>query len=141
MQLTRFTDYALRALIYLAQRPDRRCSIQEIASAYAISEHYLAKIAHALGRAGFLKTVRGRGGGICLAQPASAIRVGDVVRHMERCDAVAECDSCTLATECRLIGPLERAMAAFLLSLDDFTLADVLPSAACEPALPLLARH
>ncbi|MBW6547234.1 Rrf2 family transcriptional regulator, partial [Salmonella enterica subsp. enterica serovar Weltevreden] len=83
MKLSRYTDYALRVLIYLAGRDQGLASIRQIAQAYAISHNHLMKIVQDLGHAGFVETVRGRGGGLRLARPASAIVIGDVVRHTE----------------------------------------------------------
>jgi Rrf2 family nitric oxide-sensitive transcriptional repressor len=71
MRLTLFTDYALRALIYLGLRPQQRSSIAEIGLAFSVAENHMAKIAHALGQAGLVKTTRGRNGGLQLAQPAA----------------------------------------------------------------------
>lgn len=125
MRLSRHTDYALRVLIHLAARPDRFASIAEIARAYAISENHLMKVVHMLGRNGFVRTVRGRGGGIALARPAAEIIVGSVVRHTEPDLNLAECGSCLIASACGLIDPLAQALAAFLAVLDRYSLADI----------------
>ena len=62
MRLTRYTDYAMRVLLYLGAQPDKVCSISEIARAYGISQNHLMKVAHDLGKAGYVEGVRGRGG-------------------------------------------------------------------------------
>ncbi|WP_328702098.1 Rrf2 family transcriptional regulator [Alicyclobacillus fructus] len=81
MNLTLFTDYALRVLIYTANQPQGRLvQVDEIARVYGISRNHLTKAVHRLGQMGYLETVRGRGGGMRLAVPAETIRVGDVVR-------------------------------------------------------------
>ena len=125
MRLSRHTDYALRALIHLASRPDRLSSISEIARAYAISENHLMKVVHMLGRAGFIRTIRGRGGGIALARPANEIIIGAVVRHSEPDLNLADCGTCLIAPACGLTGALGEALGAFLAVLDRYTLADV----------------
>ena len=71
MRLTRYTDYAVRVLMYLAVHPDRLCSIGEIAGAYAISRNHLMKIVNVLANAGYVASERGRSGGIRLARPAA----------------------------------------------------------------------
>ena len=126
MRLTRYTDYALRVLLYLGAQPDRICSIAEIARAYGISQNHLMKVAHDLGKAGYVEGVRGRSGGIRLAKPADRIRVGAVVRHTEEGFDLADCGSCVIAPACGLSGVLSEALAAFMAVLDRYTLADLL---------------
>ena len=126
MRLTRYTDYALRVLTYLGAQPDRVCSVAEIARAYGISQNHLMKVAHDLGKAGYIEGVRGRTGGIRLSKPADRINVGAVVRRMEDGFALVECDACAIAPACDLTRILDEAMAAFMAVLDRYTLADLL---------------
>jgi Rrf2 family nitric oxide-sensitive transcriptional repressor len=130
MRLTVHTDYALRTLLYLGVRGERLGSIRAIATAYDISENHLTKVVHRLGRSGFIDTVRGRGGGIRLARPPAAIRIGDVVRRTEEDMALVEClgpaNACRITADCRLRGALSEALRAFLAVLDGYTLADLL---------------
>src|SRR5215469_11901612 len=91
MRLTDFTDYTLRALIYLALRPERLATIADIADAYGISANHLMKVVHQLAVSGDVATVRGRRGGLRLARPASAINVGAVVRRTEPDMALVAC--------------------------------------------------
>ncbi|GBQ40978.1 Rrf2 family transcriptional regulator [Komagataeibacter saccharivorans] len=137
MRLTLHTDYALRTLMYLAVHTERLSSIREIATTYGISENHLMKIIHRLGLGGFIETVRGRGGGLRLARPASTIRIGDVVRFTEDDMALVSCMQmepgkdapCILADACRLRGVLGQAMGSFMAVLDSHTLADVITPA------------
>lgn len=126
MRLTRYTDYALRVLLYLGAQPDRVCSIAEIARAYDISQNHLMKVAHDLGKAGYVEGVRGRSGGIRLAKPANRINVGAVVRHTEEGFDLADCGTCVIAPACGLTGVLAEALTAFMAVLDRYTLADLL---------------
>ncbi|TAJ32283.1 MAG: Rrf2 family transcriptional regulator [Reyranella sp.] len=126
MRLTRYTDYAMRVLLYLGAQPDRVCSIGEIAKAYGISQNHLMKVAHDLGKAGYVEGVRGRSGGIRLAKPADRINVGAVVRQTEEGFELVECGSCLIAPACGLTGVLAEALAAFMTVLDRYTLADLL---------------
>ena len=84
MKLSTFTDYSLRVLIYLAAQPGRRATIAEIAASFEVSQHHLTKVVHFLGKQGWLATVRGKGGGLGLAQAPQALKVGQVVRATER---------------------------------------------------------
>ena len=137
MHLARMTDFAVRLLIYLAQRPERLCTIAEVAGAYAISETHLMKITHQLALGGWLETTRGKGGGIRLARPAREIRLGEVVRAIEPNFHIVECfstgSSCQLTGSCGLTGVLEGALDSFMAYLDARTLADVMPRPAGAP--------
>ncbi|MBP6770752.1 MAG: Rrf2 family transcriptional regulator [Reyranella sp.] len=126
MRLTRYTDYALRVLIHLGAQPDRVCSIAEIARAYGVSQNHLMKVAHDLGKAGYVEGVRGRTGGIRLARPPETINVGAVLREMEEGFDLVECDTCTIAPACELTRILDEALVAFMTVLDRYTLADLL---------------
>lgn len=128
MHLTRFTDYGLRTLIYLALAPEKLAMIAEISQAYQISENHMTKVVHRLGQAGLIDTIRGRNGGIRLARAADQIGIGDVVRALEPEMVLAECQgagSCAIRGACRLESILDEALAAMLAVLDRYTLADV----------------
>ena len=128
MHLTRFTDYGLRTLVYLALEPERLGVIAEIAAAYEISESHMTKVVHRLGQAGLVETLRGRGGGLRLARPASEIGLGQVVRALEPELALVECQAgqfCAIAGMCRLQHICEEAAQAMLGVLDKYKLADV----------------
>jgi Rrf2 family nitric oxide-sensitive transcriptional repressor len=130
MKLTAFTDYSLRVLIYLAAQPKRRATIAEIAATFDVSENHLTKVAHCLGKGGWLANVRGKGGGLELAMPPELIGIGRVVRETEGVSMLAECfgdddSNCSIATICRLRGVLGEAVRAFYAVLDRYTLADL----------------
>lgn len=131
MRLTRYTDYALRTLIYVGLHEPEQSSIAAIARAYGISENHLTKVVHQLGRLGLIRTIRGRGGGLRLAKPPGEIVVGAVVRQTEDDLALVECfggGGCAITAPCRLRRVLGEALAAFLAVLDRYTLADLLGS-------------
>jgi len=125
MRLTRYSDYAMRVLLYLAARSDGVCSISEMAAAYGISQNHLMKVLHDLGEAGYVASMRGRAGGFRLARPASEIRVGDLLRHTEGDFDLVDCAGCALSTGCGVSPVLDEAMAAFFAVLDGYTLADL----------------
>src|SRR5665213_3785225 len=91
MRVTLYTDLSLRLLMYLALKPDRLATIQEVANRYGISRNHLMKVAQQLGNTGFVETVRGRGGGLRLRRAPADIRVGDVVRTTEEDFRMVEC--------------------------------------------------
>ena len=129
MRLTHLSDYSLRVLMYAGAVPRRLVTIQEIAKAYGISENHLMKVVHGLARQGYIETVRGRGGGIRLARPASEITVGSVIRAMEDDFALVECfrtdNTCRITPVCRLRRALQQALEAYFEVLDNWTLAEL----------------
>ena len=136
MRLTRYTDYAMRVLLYVgAQEEERLSPISEISRAYDISQNHLMKVVNDLVNAGYLESVRGRFGGVRLARPAAEINVGAVVRHTEEGFDLVDCGSCVIAPACGLTGALAEALAAFMAVLDGYTLADLLHKRANFAAL------
>ncbi len=129
MQLTRYTDYALRTLILAALKPKgERMSVEEIVKTYDISRSHIMKIVQKLGQLGYLHTTRGKGGGIELGMNPEDINVGQVVLDMENNLQIVDCNTplCRLQPSCRLKGILGEAMNAFVGVLNSYTLADVL---------------
>lgn len=129
MRLTVFSDFALRALIFLANR-DEPTSLRQIAAAYGISHNHLVKVVAQLQKAGFVATKRGPGGGVMLARPADQINLGDVLRATEPDFNIVECldmgtNACPIAGLCALTGVLTDAKDAFLAEVSRHTLADV----------------
>ncbi|HKK13593.1 MAG TPA: Rrf2 family transcriptional regulator [Gammaproteobacteria bacterium] len=131
MHLTRYTDYALRVLIYVGLRDRQLATIKDVAEHYGISRNHLMKVVHRLGAQGFIETVRGKKGGFRLGRPAREICVGDVVRCTEEDFNIVQCfesgrDRCRIESACVLQEALHEALAAFLAVLDRYTLADLL---------------
>jgi len=129
MQLSAFTDYSLRVLMYVGLRSGHRVSITEVADAYRISRNHVVKVVHRLQELGYLETFRGRNGGIELGRPAGQVRVGKLVGELENLQLV-ECfksdGACALAGPCVLQRAIAEASAAFLAVLGDYTLADLI---------------
>jgi len=139
MQLTRFTDYALRTLIFLGAHSKRLCTIAEIAEAYDVSVNHLMKVVSRLAARGYVETVRGKGGGMRLARAPRLINVGAVVRDMEERFDLAECfdeehRDCPLLPGCALKAVFSDAGRSFLAALDRRTLQDVLVGAGAPAA-------
>ena len=140
MRLTTMTDYALRLLMHVGQHRDRLCTIAEVAQVYGISEAHLMKITHQLGLAGWIETVRGKGGGMRLAREPAQINLGELVRSVEPDFVLVEClargSACTLTGRCGLTRIFGSALDAFMQQLDGHTLADVLPPPRARGAQP-----
>jgi Rrf2 family nitric oxide-sensitive transcriptional repressor len=142
MQLTSFTDYALRALMRLAGDPDRTFTTLEIAGEFGISRHHLTKVVQGLAGEGYVATQRGAGGGFRLSRSPEEITIGEVVRSLETRYPLVECfrsdgGNCALTPNCRLKGQLAAAREAFFTTLEATTLAQcaypVSPGEASEP--------
>ncbi len=132
MRLTVFSDYALRMLMYGAGC-ERRFTIEEVATAYGVSRAHMMKVANLLTRAGFLKAVRGRSGGLVLGKPAAEIGLREVIEAAEPDFRLVECfgsgNQCVITGCCKLQGVLADARHAFTATLARYTLADLaLPS-------------
>jgi Rrf2 family transcriptional regulator, nitric oxide-sensitive transcriptional repressor len=131
MQLTYYTDYSLRVLMYLAVQRERMVNISEIAERYGISRNHLVKVVHNLARGGFIKSYRGKGGGIELARDPAQISIGDVVRYTEGPPKPVECfdverNRCVITNACGLAEVIAEACDNFFATLDRYTLADLL---------------
>ncbi|WP_445503719.1 RrF2 family transcriptional regulator [Microvirga sp. G4-2] len=130
MKLTSHTDFALRLLMSLAVVEERLVTIEELATRHRLSRNHLMKVTQTLVGLGYVAGVRGRTGGLKLAKPASAIRMGAVVRALEDDTALVEClgggpSACVLNGACLLTRAMSRAREAFFASLDEVTLADL----------------
>lgn len=130
MQLTQFTDFSLRALIYIALRNDS-CSIKDITTAYQISDHHMAKIIHNLSKMGLIKTMRGKNGGIQMAAKPESINLGRLISQLEPHFDLVPCfnkekANCCIAPACKLKTILHKAQTQFIGVLNEYTLADIL---------------
>jgi Rrf2 family nitric oxide-sensitive transcriptional repressor len=129
MQLTKYTDYSMRVLIYLALLPEGRlASIDAISDAYDISRNNVNKIIHQLGKADVIHTKRGKGGGFYLAKSPDQINLGEMVLLLENTLQVVNCHSpaCVILPACKLKSLLGNATNAFIDSLRQHTLADLI---------------
>lgn len=143
MQLTLFTDYALRSLIFLAAHPERSSSVKEIAEHYGISRNHLVKIIHKMATLCLIETSKGKGGGVRLGHDPEAMRLGVIVSKIESMEIV-ECfnrdnNTCRISEVCRLKHILHEASQSFMQTLNKYTVAD----AARNQSLigSLLSRH
>jgi len=133
MQLTQYTDYSLRVLLFLGLHPDRRCTITEISQAFDINRNHLVKVVHNLSSSGWITTIRGKSGGMILALPPEHINIGAVIRHTEPHFDLLECfdyegNTCSISPICKLRHALYKARKAFMDVIDSYCLSDVLES-------------
>ncbi|MEK6579785.1 MAG: Rrf2 family transcriptional regulator [Bdellovibrionota bacterium] len=137
MQLTLYTDYSLRVLMFLAEKGGRS-TIREIAEFHAISKNHLTKVVHHLGKLGYLKTTKGKGGGIALAKNPSTFKLSDVVKTLEPGFTLVECfdpatNKCKISLTCKLRYVLNHALGSFMRTLEEYTLADIVRAGSGSP--------
>lgn len=128
MQLNKFTDYALRILMYIARPSDVPYTIADIAQDLHVSQNHLVKIVHFMGKQQWIVTTRGKGGGIRLNPAARQLKLGEIVRILQGNHQIVECNTppCVLRSHCGLKGILDQALECFYQSLDQYTLDEVL---------------
>jgi len=133
MKLTHYSDYSLRVLIFLGIRTERLATISEISESYGISRNHVVKVVHHLGQLGYVETLRGKRGGLRLAGKPEDINIGKLVRETEASLQIVECfgddQACVLSPVCVLKNVLNEALVAFLATLDQYTLKDLIKPA------------
>lgn len=143
MHITRYTDYSLRVLMYLALNGEHLATIAEIAESYRISKNHLMKVVQELNNKGYLTAIRGKNGGLRLSGPPEAINIGALVRDTEQDLALVECfeggSGCIISPACRLKGVFHEALEAFFRTLDQYTLADLVPPRSHSQMIQLLS--
>lgn len=128
MRLTRFSDIGMRVLIYLERAGERPhpVTVAEIGKQFDIPLNHLVKVVGKLARLGWVKSTRGRNGGLRLAADASTLTIGQVLRKLEGDeDELVDCEgtNCALKLDCQLRGMLRAGMRAFYEAMDRYTLA------------------
>ena len=129
MHFTDFTDYSLWVLIYLHMKDGEKTTVKQVAEYYNISQNHLVKVVHNLGLKGYIKSEKGKGGGIQLNMPASEINVGEVIKAVEPHFNLVACFNdqsrpCKVEPVCALKGVLDIALQSFFKVIDQYTLED-----------------
>ena len=138
MRLTKSTSHAIRILIDCARADDRLVKVAVLSERLADHAAERLQDRQPARTRGLIEAVRGRNGGVRLARPASAIRIGDVVRATEVTHVEIEDDEAGRKPK-RGRGVnqiLDDALGAFIDVLDQHTLADM----AKGQRIPSLAR-
>ncbi len=128
MKLTQFTDFGLRILMYLTnENREEPVKIIEVAEQFNIPRNHLIKVVNKMAHLGWIKTTRGRYGGMQLAVDPQKLRIGEILRELEESYELIDCDigPCQLRSNCSVKMILSKAMNNFLNELDQYTLADV----------------
>lgn len=131
MQLSKFTDYAFRTLIYLANNLHKNCTVDELAKELDISRDHLKKVVHKLAKTDYIISSKGRNGGLKLGLDAEKINLGEVLKLTEENLNLVECmnepDSCPLMKDgCKLKGLISKPLKVFIKEMEQYTLKDIL---------------
>lgn len=144
MRLNRQSEIAIGILVACARSPMRKITTLQAAEASATTKDHAAQVVNLLVHEGFLRTERGRGGGIALAVPATEILLGDVlrrvqpdlVRHAGRDDRSGH--NVTISAFAAIVGAAE---ATFLTFMDRYSIADLLSGSAEHASAGKQALH
>ncbi|EQB36898.1 Rrf2 family transcriptional regulator [Virgibacillus sp. CM-4] len=132
VNLKKYTDYALRVLIFTGLKSKQElATIKQISDVYNISQEHLKKVVHELSKRELIVSVRGRNGGIKLAKPANEINVGILIRQLENDFIMLECfdkgtNHCVISPGCTLKHVINKALVAFFKVLEAYTLDDLI---------------
>ncbi|RAU19635.1 Rrf2 family transcriptional regulator [Nitrincola tibetensis] len=146
MHITRYTDYSLRVLIFVALKKNELTTIKEIADAYGISKSHLMKVVQELSNKGYLEAIRGKNGGLRLSGKPEDINLGHLVRDTEQDLALVECfnpesslnKGCLISPTCELKLIFAKALESFFSVLDQYTLADLIPTSRSKELIQIL---
>lgn len=138
MQLSKFSDYSFRTLIYLAENAPGLSTVEKMAKALQISQNHLKKIIHRLAKGQFVESFKGREGGVRLARPPQQINLSAVLLYTESNIDLVDClkqkpeEACPYQAECNLKLIISEAREAFIAEFKKHYLSDLLAS----PAIP-----
>ncbi len=131
MQLSKFTDYTFRVLVYMATHQQELYTVEQLATKLEVSEHHLKKVIHKLAKTDYLTSIKGRAGGLKLGLPPEQINLGEVLRITEDNLCIVECikneTNCHFMTgECKLKGIIQESLNQFIEVFSQYTLQDIL---------------
>lgn len=122
-------EYALRAVVHLADQSPHFRTTDQIAEATHVPKAYLSKVLQSLNRAGLVRSQRGLGGGMSLARPPAEMTILEVVSAVEPIGRIRTCPL-GLTTHgvrlCPLHRRLDDAMATVEEAFANTTLAELL---------------
>lgn len=131
MQLSKFTDYAFRALIYLAKNYEENATVDILAERLEISSHHLKKVINKLAKTEYIISSKGRNGGLKLGMDPAEINLGKVLLLTEENLSLVECmgesGTCPLLSkECKLKGIICKSLNVFVDEMAQYTLKDIM---------------
>ncbi len=130
MQLSKFTDYAFRVLMYIARHQEELHTIPHLAEKLHVSQNHLVKVVHFMAKQHWLITTRGKGGGIRVSSLVLSMPVGEVIRTLQGDPKLVNCSSpaCVLKPCCQLKSILHDALEQFYQYLNQYTISECIGS-------------
>lgn len=143
------SEYALRAIVWLAQQPGTAFKLREIAEGTQAAPGYLIKALQSLARAGILHTQRGNTGGFTLIRKPEDLLILEIINAV---DPIQRIHTCPLnipshgTTLCPLHKQIDEAMALIEERFGTTTIADILakpgsPLPLCDALTPPLPQN
>lgn len=131
MQLSKFTDYTFRVLIYMAKHQEKLCTVEQLAAELEVSEHHLKKVIHRLAKTDYLTSIKGRAGGLRLGVSPEQINLGEILRITEDNLNIVSCLNnnhiCTfIEGDCKLKSIVYASLERFIEEFGKYTLSDLL---------------
>lgn len=126
MQFTKFTDFGLRVLMYLATT-QTLVTVAELACSFSIPKNHLSKVVNRLVKLGWVNATPGRNGGLRIAQAPESLCLGDILKALEGQHGLVDCDKppCVLKGKCHLKRVLDIGQQEFYASMNHYTLAQI----------------
>ncbi|MEM4986746.1 Rrf2 family transcriptional regulator [Collimonas sp. H4R21] len=128
MQFTKFTDFGLRVLMYLAATPEQGViTVGELASYFDVPKNHLNKVVNRLVKLGWISATPGRNGGLRLAQAPASLHLGDILSALEGDGGLVDCDKppCVLRGSCHLKRVLDIGQQEFYAGMNRHNLAEL----------------
>ena len=137
MQLSKFSDYSFRALIYLSKHQSQLCTVEKLAQELKTSEHHMKKIIHYLAKTDYIISVKGRSGGVKLGTKPENINLGEILKITEENLNIIQCfgnkEECPfMGKGCRLKEISVQALNSFVQEFSKYTLQDLLEEKSCN---------
>ncbi|MFC5474001.1 RrF2 family transcriptional regulator [Paraherbaspirillum soli] len=139
MQFTKFTDFGLRVLMYLAATPEQGViTVGELAQSFDIPKNHLNKVVNRMVKLGWVTATPGRNGGLRMAQAPQNLHLGDILSALEGHPSLVDCNKppCVLRGNCHLKQVLDLGLAEFYASMNRHSLAELIQ----QPTANVIAR-
>jgi len=139
MKLTKSLDIAFRLLVRLAQE-NKRLSSRELAHELRLPYNHLVKVLYVLAKNRFIRTTKGKGGGVELAKAPKEIRLSNIIHLIEGEIYLMECTvnkkACSLSPQCLLRQKIKQAQESMWNVFRETTLENLLPQAKKQGSSP-----